>query len=130
MVDRADVDRANGLIGDYRQTVRALTNLEEGGRIIAMTIGPSAVTVPTDDLNYPVQMVDAIRQALVQRRDAIQQQLNEIGVTGEEPPPWPPTPDETPPEPMRAPAQAAPPPRPQPPQTAQQRQRARFARPR
>lgn len=101
MVDLADVPQMTMLVGEKQSINIALDNLEQGGRIVGMRIAPKppeqlegepprpvfsmmGVEVPTVSIDYPPQMVDAIKQALTQRRDAIAKELSDMGVTGME----------------------------------------------
>lgn len=89
MVDVANITRAQGLVGEHQSIVAALERLDEGGRIVAMSIADAAdapvmtwVTVPTSFIEYPPQMVTSIKSALSARRDAIQSELAKLGITG------------------------------------------------
>lgn len=98
MVDIARFQSAAVLVDEYKALGIALDNLERGGRIVAMSIaGPvpelpegapepppdPGATVPTRSIDYPPQMVTAIRAALEQRRGEIAQELTDLGVVFE-----------------------------------------------
>ena len=99
MVDRADLSTITSIYDQLGLIDRALENLSEGGRIIAMTIsgpdvpqpepgqppifgGPLAVIIQVGDIDYPPAMNDAIREALMQKEDRLNSELSEMGVTG------------------------------------------------
>jgi len=98
MVDRADLQRASMLYEELRTIDMALANFDAGGAIVAMTVsageetfpptgpgpgGPrTTVTVPTGALQYPQQMVDAIKAQFEARKNAVAQELTSVGVTG------------------------------------------------
>ena len=95
MVDFAHLSDATALMNEITNIGTALDNFDAGGRIIAMTIsGPqtgdtpnptTSIAIPTAFIDYPPQMVDAIRAALDARRDEITQQLSDLGVTNVDP---------------------------------------------
>lgn len=113
MVDRADLTTVNNLIAESQMITRAINNFDEGGRITAFVVGPDLVSIPSGYIPYPPQMVDTIKQAISERRDQIQQELSELGLTGEEPEWSPPEGEQAPeggepPEPQAQPAQQQP----------------------
>ena len=82
MVSPVDVPRAAALQQESAELMRAMANLQSGqGRIIAMTIDPDVVTIPTDYISYPQPMADAILAALWGRQEVINKELEELGVT-------------------------------------------------
>lgn len=109
MVDRNDLGRVQTLYAENGDIGQALANFEAGGGIVRMTIGPTEVTIDTTDIEYPPQMVEAIKAVLMQRQHAIVEELEKLGLTGvgegERPEPPPPRPDPEPepePEPQAA----------------------------
>lgn len=107
MVAQSDISRATALNQELTNIRTALHSFDREGRIVRMTV--VAPTVPpvlldTTAMDYPSQMVAAIRAALSARETAINQELAKMGVTLEEPPPWPEPVPEPEPEPMQAPA--------------------------
>lgn len=91
MVALVDVSKVNTLYTELRQIEQALTVFGSGGGIVAMTVGKAVqepgvaptlpVSVSTVGIDYPAQMVDAIRDALTARVAAINGELQELGVT-------------------------------------------------
>lgn len=94
-MDFANIPQLGALMSEHQRIVSGLDNLGKGGRIVAMQIAMAArppelpeqapmptVVVSTDQMEYPPQMVEAIKAALAVRRDAIAAQLTEMGVTG------------------------------------------------
>lgn len=106
MVDLADIPQATALANEKQSITTALDNLEQGGRIVAMTIAPPqperpeqpegqppmplplvmGTTVPTQAIDYPPEVTTAIEAALIARLDEIAQQLSDVGVSGVETP--------------------------------------------
>ena len=98
MVDKAGIENATHLLTEHRRLVQALDHFANGGRIMAMTVAgrsrrfgrgnlmPS-ISVSTEDIDYPPQMVEAIKTALQARRQRILDELAGMGVTGIEEPP-------------------------------------------
>lgn len=97
MVDRADLPKINTLYSERAIITGTLKMFDEGGRIVAMTVnkprnegenimfGPS-ITVNTERMQYPAQMVEAITGFLHGREEQIKQELTALGVTGIEEP--------------------------------------------
>lgn len=92
-MELVQLDRANALAMEKLTILRVLENFDHGGVIISLTVSaepPSedwvpergAAQVSTVGMGYPPQMVEAIRGELEKRRDAINQELGELGVTG------------------------------------------------
>lgn len=90
-MELVDLERANALAMQKMVILRALENFDNGGVIISLTISaepPSenwvpermAAIVSTIGMNYPPQMVEAIKGSLESRRDAIAEELEEMGV--------------------------------------------------
>lgn len=93
MVSKADIDTANQLIREHRHLGLALGYFDDGGRIVGMTVaGPAqrfgrgnlapTIAISTYDIDYPPQMVEAIKTALQARQGAIIDELSALGVTG------------------------------------------------
>jgi len=94
-MDRADLTRVNALYEEARSIATAIHNFDNGGRIVAMTVSapepapmpPSPdmiATVMTGNMQYPPEMVMAIKTALEQRRAEIVAELTQLGLTGVE----------------------------------------------
>lgn len=89
-----DIQKVNALLQEKTSINRALDLLKGEGRINAMIIGlpqstdislPSlmaGVTVPTAYIEYPSQMVDAIKSAFQDRQQKIVDELEDLGITG------------------------------------------------
>lgn len=92
MVDRADLNRITMLYQQRRSIQLALGNLAGGGRIVQIAIDPppsagppemhGPVSISTSSMEYPQQMVEAIRSELQKRLDEIDRELGDLGVTG------------------------------------------------
>lgn len=99
MVDRADLQQAERLDSESRSIDEALHILDNGGTINGMLIGDDTAAAPdvpprpimgnvmirTAGWDYPLQMVEAIRDKLRARKTAIDQELADLGVTGSQP---------------------------------------------
>lgn len=94
-MDFADIQKAQGLVNEKQAIQRALQLFDEGGRIVqiglgrqptsdAAPMGMGFVMVPTAYIDYPQQMVDAIKTAFQGRVTAITDELTKLGVTGME----------------------------------------------
>jgi len=100
MVDRANLEKVTRLYEELRVLDAAIGNFDAGGLIVMMTVsggppmtspptGPPSglprmpVTVSTAGMNYPPAMVDSIKAQFTARINAINQELTELGVTGE-----------------------------------------------
>lgn len=89
-----DVQRVNQLVNEKQAIQRAIANFDAGGRIVSMSIAQpqnggafpvplaAAATVTTNYIEYPPQMVTAIKAALDGRVKAIEAELNQLGITG------------------------------------------------
>ena len=91
MVDQSNIGDIVRLNNEYQNSVRAISNLDDGGRIASMVInGPdvpnqpprASAVVPTGYVDYPPGMALSIRNLLVARVDEIRQELAALGVTG------------------------------------------------
>lgn len=90
MVDFAQIPTANALMSELQRVSAGLDNLEKGGRIIGMQIAMAdppegsvpSVYVSTEGIDYPPQMIEAIKAALTARRTAVAKELADMGVTG------------------------------------------------
>lgn len=97
-MDSSGLARASQLYDEIATIDAALGNFEAGGVIVSMTVsgGPlnpppqtgevwvqprDTVTVQTESITYPAQMVDGIRTQLQARRTAITQELTDMGIT-------------------------------------------------
>lgn len=93
----ADIQNVNILSAEKIAIQRALMLFDAGGRIVEMAISPpeapqgteitpvpmgASVRVPTRYIQYPAQMVDAIKLALDGRLVEIEAELGKLGVTG------------------------------------------------
>lgn len=93
-MDLDDIEKVNELSREKQAIDAAQEMLDRGGRIIAMTVSNapppsgrmapfmSGVAVPTGYIEYPPQMVDAIKTSFAARRQVIEQELAKLGVTG------------------------------------------------
>lgn len=83
MVALADVNRAAGLAGESRRLDRAIAAFAaEGFAIVQMTVAPDMLTIDTGGMEYPPVMKEAILAMLTARKDAVDTELTELGVTG------------------------------------------------
>ena len=94
MVSQSDLAKVNRLNEEYQNITRAIENLDGGGRIVTMVISApqpengngfpmgQAAVVPTQYINYPDQMIDAIKHAVDARMHEIRDELASLGVTG------------------------------------------------
>lgn len=74
---------------EYEQIMRVIQCFDAGGRITGVTVSTSPNVMPalfgnisTIDMDYPPQMIDAIKAVLQERRKKLADELVEIGVTG------------------------------------------------
>lgn len=95
-MDVADIQTVTQLSQEKQSIQTALDSLASGGRINAMVVGPPAptsampfggrpfggVSVPTAYIEYPPQMVEAIKTAFEGRLHVIEDELTKLGVTG------------------------------------------------
>lgn len=100
-MDFKDIQKVNALNNEKQTIQRALEAFAQGGRIVAMSVGQVSteddprppmmmgVAVPTAYIEYPAQMVDAIKQSFHDRLWAIGEELGKLGITGMEPAPEP-----------------------------------------
>lgn len=96
MVDISDLQKAMMLSSEKQTIAMALEQLDRDGIILSMSIGPKpapgqpsfpgmgGIQVDTSRMDYPAQMVEAIKGNLHQRQDEIEQELQGLGVTGVE----------------------------------------------
>jgi hypothetical protein len=88
MVDLSDVARMNRLMSELEQIGQAIALFNLGARIMNITVGrvmdvvPPSVTVDTSYIQYPPQMIDAIKAAFTARENEIRAELTKYGVTG------------------------------------------------
>lgn len=89
MVERTDLLQAAGLYQQAQEIQRSLDVMDRKGTITAVTItvpspedtrDPDAATISTAGLTYPPQMMQAIRDQLQERLDAIDKELADLGV--------------------------------------------------
>lgn len=121
MVALADVTRAAGLASESRQLAQAIAAFgTEGFAIVRMVVAPDLIPVDTSDMTYPPAMKDAILVLLQTRKDAVDQELEGLGVVIPEPEPEP-GPETPPPE---RPEPPPPEPEPEPPPDAARRVRS------
>ena len=99
MVAQSDLVKANQLNTEYNSITAALKSFDDGGTILAMSIG----TLPPDtppgmgmafgvqvDTGYmfehvPPQMIDSIKSLMIARQAAIAGELQNMGVTVTQP---------------------------------------------
>jgi len=88
MVDRSDLPAVQRINNELIAIEQATENFDHGGRIVNMSIGgPEGaiqVVVPTLYMEYPPQMVEAIKSLFYARKDELRQELEALGVTGTE----------------------------------------------
>ena len=90
MVDRTDVPRANALLLEFNAIEQAIRNIDAGGRITSMVLAPPRngagndnempAQVVTTYMEAPPMMYTAIRGFLVERKNEIDRELDNIGV--------------------------------------------------
>jgi hypothetical protein len=94
MTEYTDVAQANLLISEQQQVRRAIGIIDDGGTLTSITVAPlpptpglppspnsvSAIGIQLPDISPPETMA-AVRERLVERDDAITQQLADLGVT-------------------------------------------------
>lgn len=92
-MDRASLDKINILIGELQSVDQAIAVFEGGGRIVSLTVASAmnqeparSVLVQTASMDYPSQMVEAIKGYLSARAGAIRKELEGLGFVDEEPP--------------------------------------------
>jgi NADPH-dependent curcumin reductase CurA len=84
MVDATQLFEINRLLNEFDLIGHAIELLNADGQIIAMTIAKEgdAVGIQTDYIAYPAQMKNAIITAITARRQQLQQELSNLGMTG------------------------------------------------
>jgi hypothetical protein len=84
MVDVANLERARMLSLEITNIEAAIRQLEDGEKILSLVVGPptGAVSIPTGYMQFPPQMVEAIKTYAHGRLDAISEELVKMGVTG------------------------------------------------
>jgi hypothetical protein len=85
MMDSANIQRAAVLYQEMQQIDLAVKVIDADGTITAVTLtsatlGNVFVAIPTEGLQYPPQMIAAIKAQLEERRSAINYELAELGV--------------------------------------------------
>lgn len=94
-MDFNDMQKATTLAAEKQIIQRALETFDAGGRIVAVIIGHQPAPgepqrppmmmgspVPTAYIDYPPQMVDAIKAAFNSRLTVITEELSKLGITG------------------------------------------------
>ena len=85
------MEKANQLVRERRSIQQAMEAFDSGGRILAITVGqpppegipfPTGPMVSTQHIDYPPQMVDAIKEAFTTRQGQISEELAKLGLTG------------------------------------------------
>lgn len=103
MVAQKEIARVASLNQEYQSINQALYMFGDGAKILAMMIGvpqpeeirqPTGFMMRTDHMAYPAQMVAGIVQQLNARRDAIRDELRQMGVEVPDRPPPPRPPEE------------------------------------
>jgi hypothetical protein len=98
MTEYTNVPQANLLINEQQQVRRAISIIDEGGTLTSVTVAPlpptpglppspnavNAIGIQLPDISPPETMA-AVRARLVERDDAITQQLADLGVTSSPP---------------------------------------------
>jgi hypothetical protein len=90
MVDVTDIPAVNRLVGELRGIDQAIRNVESGGLITSMVIAPGREASPdeisaqiiTTYMRAPTAMYDAILGLMRDRREDIESELRNIGVSG------------------------------------------------
>jgi len=97
-MEYSNINQVNRLVQERRSITAALASFDQGGRIIAMSVGqppPADQPMPalfggaqvnTAFIDYPPAMVEAIKAALTARQGAITNELAQLGVTGSDAP--------------------------------------------
>jgi hypothetical protein len=87
MMDPSNISRAAELYQEMGFLKRAVEFIDANGTITAVTLTTSSegepdrnITIPTEGLQYPPQMVAAIKAQLEERENAINHELEELGV--------------------------------------------------
>lgn len=90
----ADIGKVSLLSAEKQMIQHAIQIFVMGGRIVEMIVAhpetPDTAVVQTTYMEYPPQMIDAIRNALVERQKQITDELAELGVSGMPEQPQPP----------------------------------------
>lgn len=79
-----DYAKLNELSSEAQQLQMAMTNLDNGGRITMMTIGPGKdqftmpAVVQTGGIEYPATMVEAIKTALDKRYQDASDEIRQL----------------------------------------------------
>lgn len=90
MVDTTNLPQINSLYSELNQAEQAIKLFNEGGRIIALSVGKRdaedkfwqfTATASTEYMAYPPQMIDTIKGFLGQRLADLKQQLTDLGMT-------------------------------------------------
>lgn len=95
-MDFKNIQKAQHLSLEKAAIQEATMIFDQGGSIVSMGLAPKpmdmpggmsmprmpTVNVPTEYIEYPPQMVDAIKSAFTARLTAIDNELKQIGVTG------------------------------------------------
>lgn len=93
MVERTDLQRVNALYAELSGIARGLQVIDQGAEIISVIFAirsdsdspwRSPTTVRTEHMDYPPQMVEAIKQFMYQREDQIASELSNLGLQGVE----------------------------------------------
>lgn len=101
MVDVSDLAKANELNAELSRINAALGLFDGGGRIVSITIADASmpappsipvpidsagpvlfVTVQTSFMDYPAQMVEAIKSMLAVREEEVANEMSGLGLTG------------------------------------------------
>jgi hypothetical protein len=91
MVDTTNLSRINQLYMELNAITQARELLDDGGRIISLTVGKQSDSEPpfwqftsalnTEYMQYPQMMVEAIKAFMVGREQDIESELSDLGVT-------------------------------------------------
>lgn len=79
MVSIADVQNISLLYAERRRLNEAISEFDRGEKISSLNVGRAMVD--TRGMDYPQQMVDAIKASVQQRITAVEDELKSLGVT-------------------------------------------------
>lgn len=82
MVETLSLPQVSTLMQSYTNYRQALDIIDDGGRISSFVLaGPiGSATVLSDDIEYPRQMLEAIRDQIAARLDDLEKDLSDLGV--------------------------------------------------
>lgn len=91
MVDTTSLSQINQLYAELNAITQTNAMLDEGGRIIGLTVGKQSDSEPpywqftsainTEYMQYPPTMVEAIKAFMTSRKQTIESELSDLGIT-------------------------------------------------